>query len=259
MLATDLSPYAALLTRAKLFPYPSLDIALEALERLSVEADRERKDRPQKRPGLGATVLPPRNAPRGTGVDSGFETPMSLVLVGGSTWGSFIISGRAFCRFPAATQFRISGGRRFRPAMFPELYEYRSLRDRLEAKVKRAFRRVPELDYALKRSCVSRSAHLFTPSMMVDAVITSPPYMRQLDYARDNRLRLWFLGIDDPRLLDRTISPRKEAFLRLMQQCFKKWKTVLKPQKYCVLVVGDGSSEVHGANLPEIYLANCDG
>jgi hypothetical protein len=76
--------------------------------------------------------------------------------------------------------------------------------------------------------------------------------MRQLDYARDNRLRLWFLGVEDSRALDHLISPRKDAFLKLMAQCFKKWKTVLKPQKYCVLVVGDGSSELKDANLPTL-------
>ena len=37
-----------------------------------------------------------------------------------------------------------------------------------------------------------------------------------------------------------------------MGQCFKKWKTVLKPQKYCILVVGDGSSELKDANLPTL-------
>ena len=111
---------------------------------------------------------------------------------------------------------------------------------------------MPELDYGLKRQCFSQSAHLVTPKTMVDAIITSPPYMRQLDYARDNRLRLWFLGVDDPNALDKTISPRKDAFLKLMRQCFERWKTVLKPQKYCILVVGDGSSEVQDANLPEI-------
>jgi tRNA G10 N-methylase Trm11 len=87
---------------------------------------------------------------------------------------------------------------------------------------------------------------------MVDAIITSPPYMRQLDYARDNRLRLWFLGVDDPNTLDQVISPRKDAFLKLMRQCFIRWRAVLKPRKYCVLVVGDGCSEVQDANLPEI-------
>ena len=40
VVANDLSPYAALLTRAKLFPYRSLESALEDIEKLSREADR---------------------------------------------------------------------------------------------------------------------------------------------------------------------------------------------------------------------------
>ena len=75
--------------------------------------------------------------------------------------------------------------------------------------------------------------------------------MRQLDYARDNRLRLWFLGVEDSRALDGEISPRKDAFLKLMEQCAaKSGGAILKPERYCILVVGDGSSEVEDANLP---------
>ena len=33
--------------------------------------------------------------------------------------------------------------------------------------------------------------------------------MRQLDYARDNRLRLWFLGVEDSRGLSVIISFRR--------------------------------------------------
>jgi hypothetical protein len=140
----------------------------------------------------------------------------------------------------------------FPPRKFPELYEYRAVRERLDAKVKRAFRRVPTLDYDLERRCFAKSAHLLSPCATVDTIITSPPYMRQLDYARDNRLRLWFLGVEHSNELDELISPRKPAFLKLMAKCFRRWKTVLKPQGYCVLVVGDGSSELRTANLPDL-------
>ena len=61
-----------------------------------------------------------------------------------------------------------------------------------------------------------------------------------------------FLGPMMLRSLDRRISPRKDAFFKLMQQCFRTWKTVLKPHKYCILVVGDGTSEVRQANLPQL-------
>jgi hypothetical protein len=76
--------------------------------------------------------------------------------------------------------------------------------------------------------------------------------MRLLDYARDNRLRLWFLGIQDWHSLDRIVSPNQEAFLGLMRRCFRKWKTVLKPNHCCVLVIGDAFSQVAKANLPEV-------
>jgi hypothetical protein len=76
--------------------------------------------------------------------------------------------------------------------------------------------------------------------------------MRLLEYGRDNRLRLWFLGAKDWRSLDRIVSPRKSAFLNLMRDCFTKWKTVLKPNHYCVLVMGDAFSQVVKGNLPDL-------
>ena len=40
----------------------------------------------------------------------------------------------------------------------------------------------------------------------IDCVITSPPYMNALDYGRDNRLRLWFLGEPYLESLDRALT-----------------------------------------------------
>ena len=76
--------------------------------------------------------------------------------------------------------------------------------------------------------------------------------MRLLDYARDNRLRLWFLGVSDWRALDRIISPNEDAFLKLMRRCFTKWKAVLKPNRCCVLVIGDAFGRVVRPNLPQL-------
>ncbi len=252
VLANDLSPYAALLTRAKLFPYRSLEDALNDIERLSGEADQEQGD------------IDLRSVP--AWVRQFFHTETlretlawTRVLKRRRRWfmlaallGILHHQRPGFLSFPSSHTVPYLRVKAFPRAKFPDLYEYRSLRDRLEAKVKRAFRRVPELDFNLDRRCFLKSAHLLTPEATVDAIVTSPPYMRQLDYARDNRLRLWFLGIDDHRSLDRKISPREDAFLKLMRQCFIKWKTILRPQKYCVLVIGDASRQVEDGNLPEI-------
>ena len=63
--------------------------------------------------------------------------------------------------------------------------------------------------------------------------------MWQLDYARDNRLRLWFLGLDGSKQLDEQVSPSEETFLQLMAECFTHWKTLVTRGDYCVLILGD--------------------
>ena len=252
IIANDLSPYAALLTRAKLFPYRSVKAGLRDIERLSPEVEEEHAQ-------IDLRTVPAwvrrffhretlREALAWTHVLRRRRRWFTLA----SLLGILHHQRPGFLSFPSSHTVPYLRLKAFPPADFPELYEYRSVRDRLEAKVKRAFRRVPDLNNDLRRRSYSRSAHLLKPKEMVDAIITSPPYMRQLDYARDNRLRLWFLGVDDSNTLDQEISPKKDAFLKLIRDCFLTWRTVLKPQRYCILVVGDGSSEVEKANLPEI-------
>lgn len=252
IIANDLSPYAAILTRAKLFPYDSLEDALDDMDELADEA---------------ATVVEYIDLRRVPKWVRDFFHPKTLRETLGWTYvlrrrrrwfllasllGILHHQRPGFLSFPSSHTVPYLRKKAFPPSKFPELYKYRSLADRFEAKIDRAFRRVPDLDEAFERRCFQKSAHLLTPPAKVDAIITSPPYMRQLDYGRDNRLRLWFLGVEDSHALDHKISPRKDAFLKLMGQCFKKWKTVLKPDKYCILVVGDGSSEFRDANLPRL-------
>ena len=252
IIANDLSPYAALLTRAKLFPYTTLEAALEDIKKISYEADEEHEKIDLRSVPAWVRKFFHRETLREALAWTRVLRRRRRWFLLASLQGILHHQRPGFLSFPSSHTVPYLRLKVFPQSKFPELYEYRSLLDRLEAKVNRAFRRVPELDCELERNCFAKSAHLLRPKTMVDAIITSPPYMRQLHYARDNRLRLWFLGVNDPSSLDRTISPRKDAFLKLMQQCFQKWKSVLKPQKYCILVVGDGSSEVRHANLPEL-------
>jgi hypothetical protein len=157
-----------------------------------------------------------------------------------------------FLSYPSSHTVPYLRVKKFPRSSFPKLYEYRSLRDRLDAKVTRAFRQSPELDFDIARECFQKDASKLVLPELADAIITSPPYMQLLDYARDNRLRLWFLGARDWHSLDRIVSPNQEAFLVLMRRCFTKWKTVLKPEHCCVLVIGDAFSQVAKGNLPEV-------
>ncbi len=251
VVANDFSPYAASLTRAKLFPYRSLADALADIECLSAEAEQLRNQ------------IDLRSVPawvrRFFHAETLRETlAWTRVLRRHRRW--FLLAALlgilhhqrpGFLSFPSSHTVPYLRLKAFPRAEYPELYEYRTLRDRLEAKLKRAFRRVPDLDFRLERRCCCRPAQLLDLDLDVDAIITSPPYMRQLDYARDNRLRLWFLGVEDHRSLDRAISPGEDDFLNLMRRCFVRWKTILTPKKYCVLVIGDASRGVEDGNLPE--------
>ncbi len=252
VVANDLSPYAALLTRAKLFPYPSLEAALEDIEKLSKDAETERRRIDLASVPAWVRQFFHRETLREALAWTHVLRRRRRWFLLASLLGILHHQRPGFLSFPSSHTVPYLRLKAFPRAEFPKLYEYRSVPDRLEAKVTRAYRRVPQLDYGLKRQCFSQSAHLLAPTTMVDTIVTSPPYMRQLDYGRDNRLRLWFLGVDDSDTLDQSISPSKDAFLKLMRQCFRRWKTVLKPRRYCILVVGDGSSEVRNANLPEI-------
>ncbi|MCK4814395.1 DNA adenine methylase, partial [bacterium] len=149
-----------------------------------------------------------------------------------------------FLSFPASHLVPYLRTRKFPKENHPELYEYRDIAPRLENKIQRVYRCFPTIDPDLPKKCIQCDAttlNLLPGS--VDAVITSPPYMNALSYGRDNRLRLWLLGVNDYRSYDQ-ISPRNPTeFRRLMGKCLAIFQQVLRSKGTCVLVLG----EVHRA------------
>jgi tRNA G10 N-methylase Trm11 len=73
---------------------------------------------------------------------------------------------------------------------------------------------------------------------MVDAIVTSPPYMNALDYVRDNRLRMWFL---DRRTVDYSPEPtEKQAHSDAITAAFaQNALRYLRTGGHCVLIVGE--------------------
>jgi len=251
VLANDLSPYAKLLTTAKLFPYENVESALADLSRLRPLAEETKKD------------IDLRSAPRWVREFFHPETlreTIAWVRVLRSRRRPFLLScplgivhhqRPGFLSFPSSHAVPYLRTARFPRKKFPELYEYCSVHDRLERKVRRAFRRVPTLDFTLSRKAFRRDAATLRPARKVDAILTSPPYMRQLDYGRDNRLRLWFLGVQDAGTMDSRISPRETGFLALMGDCIDLWQKLLTPGGRCVLVIGNTCSRAgRGDDLP---------
>src|SRR3977135_1248044 len=206
-IANDLSPYGSVITRAKLFPPKSESVALRSLDKIEQEVSGK-----LQRINLRKVDREVRR----------FFHPETLREV--MAWTQVLIKRRewflltsllgilhhqrpGFLSFPSSHTVPYLRSRNFPQGRFPDLYAYRSVRERLEKKIRRAFRRIPELDRSLYRGCFSMNASMFQPSRPVSSIITSPPYMRQLDYGRDNRLRLWFLGVNDWRSLDDQVSP----------------------------------------------------
>ena len=73
---------------------------------------------------------------------------------------------------------------------------------------------------------------------MVDAIVTSPPYMNALDYVRDNRLRMWFL---DKSTVDYCPEPteRLAQSMAITASFARNALSYLRLGGYCVLIVGE--------------------
>jgi hypothetical protein len=79
------------------------------------------------------------------------------------------------------------------------------------------------------------------PSQSVSLVVTSPPFLDVVDYATDNWLRCWFLGID-AQSVKLTVPKKLEAWRAAMTEVFHELHRVLKPGGHVAFEVG----EVHG-------------
>ncbi len=82
------------------------------------------------------------------------------------------------------------------------------------------------------------------PSESVKLVVTSPPFLDVVDYAGDNWLRCWFLGID-PKAVAITVPKKLEAWQAAMTAVFKELHRVLKPGGHVAFEVG----EVRGGTI----------
>ena len=241
-LANDLSPYAYVLTRAKLETPGAQKIAIQRAK-LLIEAVE------QEAPYEDLTAVPEwvreffhPDTLREVLVAFRVLQQQEDCFLTACMLGILHHVRPGFLSYPASHLVPYLRKTKYPPNQFPEMYAYRDLRSRLLAKVKRAYRRhTLPVDWEQRQYQVWQTNAMNLPiaDATVDAIVSSPPYFGALDYARDNRLRLWFLGCKDWKQLDASLTANKKAYLPQMSICLKEMNRVLKPGGCCVLVLGD--------------------
>lgn len=240
IICSDTNPYAVVLTKAKLFAPSNLTQALVLCERyLEASRDELRKINPRNIPEWVRNFFHPRTLREIIALVKVLKRHKQHFLLA-ALLGILHHQRPGFLSYPASHAIPYLRTKKFPKKDYPELYQYRAVRPRLLKKIKRVYRRFPEIDPSLTKKCFLQDAtKLRLPVDSIDAVITSPPYMNTLDYVRDNRLRLWFLGYGDENTLQKENPMNLDKFKKLMYGCLSIIRRVLRPGKRCVFVTGE--------------------
>ena len=111
------------------------------------------------------------------------------------------------------------------------------------------------LAQAARRSLLLTHPAEDTPEIATNSValiVTSPPFLNVVQYADDNWLRCWFLGID-PKSIKLTVPKKLAEWQRAMTKVFKELSRVLKPGGHIAFEVGEvngGKTKLEEAVLP---------
>jgi SAM-dependent methyltransferase len=241
-IGNDLNPYAYVLTMGKLFPPRSLDEALGRARALADQVDAQTLEEDVcKVPRWVKDFFHPRTL-REVVVAFRILRQQKDYFLMSCLLGILHHVRPGFLSYPASHLTPYLRKKMYPRDKCPEMYGYRDLRSRLLAKLERAFARPPKMEsfFRTHRQVFQENAmHLPLRRNEVDAIISSPPYFGALDYGRDNRLRLWFLGIEDYKVLEKKLTADDGVYVPQMGRCLTEMMRVLRPDGYCVLVLGD--------------------
>ena len=240
VVAGDWNPYAILLTRAKLFAPRNLKLAKAQLQSVWASSRHKLSEQDLRRvprwvrPFFHPDTLRSALAFRDTCVETQNHFLLACLL-------SILHHERpGFLSKPCSHLVPYLRDRKYPSHLYPEMYQVREVYERLEAKIYRAYKR-PIDSLPLRRTVYEGDARRFPRVRRINAIITSPPYMNELDYVRDNRLRLWFLLRSLPVGLDLVHRNRLDAFQQLIGTvCGRLAGNVVKGGVF-VLVVGDAT------------------
>jgi len=238
VIASDINPYACALTRAKLHAPSSKDKCLSELE-LTAQTLKNSPDKGHdEAPSWVKAFFHERTLRETRFLASQFIRGRRHFELG-CLLGILHHQRPGFLSYPASHLVPYLRDQLYPRSEYPEAYDYRDPIPRLKAKIERILDS-PLLPKSSQFRVLCESAlKQYLPDGHVNVVITSPPYMDALDYARDNRLRLWFLGTEDYKAVKRKeigkVSTFEEDMLATLQIIIR----VVRPGGACVLVLGD--------------------
>lgn len=102
------------------------------------------------------------------------------------------------------------------------------------------------------------------PDESIDGIVFSPPYSFAIDYVENDRGQLEFLGVDVDELKkkmigligsgktnDERIASRVNHYFRDIEQVIRECERVLRPRAYCVIIVGSNTNQTGGVSLED--------
>ncbi|MCE5250733.1 DNA adenine methylase [bacterium] len=253
VIASDINPYACILTRAKLHAPCSEAACLNSMETLTSLVKMNEKKNENKAPDWVRDFFHGETL-RETRILIAESLARRLYFIVGCMLGILHHQRPGFLSYPASHLVPYLRYKRFPRDVYPEAYEYRDPIPRLEAKIRRTLANPPPLRTTRFRVLQKSVINKYLPPRSIDTIITSPPYLDALDYARDNRLRLWFLGVEDFRIINQREIGNISTFSSDMAIILKTMADVLKIDGICVLVLGDVTRSKRFHDIPNIIL-----
>lgn len=255
-LAIDRNPYAVTLTNAKLNPPKSLDEAINSAEYYLDQITPEEGRGVEEIPDWVREFFHPKTL-------SGIAQLFPILRDNDEYFLIACLLGilhhqrPGFLSYPASHLKPYLRDEKFPRDQYPERYEYRPIQPRLIAKIERAFRRCPSMNQELIRRVWDGDSPAIIsneiPADSVDAIITSPPYMNKLDYGRDNRLRLFFIGVSDYTDLDG--SPKsKDEYRDFLDRFLKESIRALNGDGQMVFVLGESRRSGAAVDTSEVLM-----
>jgi hypothetical protein len=122
---------------------------------------------------------------------------------------------------------------------------YRNVAERILKKARRDLSRpIPEIFHKISRYnryLLGDARNLDSiQSNSIDLIITSPPFLDKVDYAKDNWMRAWFIGVEDTvRSLPMAVFSDPQQWLVFMKEAIIEMGRVLRSGGRAVIEVGE--------------------